>query len=133
MRKLLLTVVLVFVTATGFAQDAYKADAKKYVEVSGQAKIFELVTQDLVSSLPADKQQAFKKELTASLGDLMNKMAAVYMEEFTHDELKQMLAFYETPVGKKLSEKTVVLYQKGQQAGQEWGMGLQSIYMKYAQ
>ncbi|PKP14603.1 MAG: hypothetical protein CVU07_14035, partial [Bacteroidetes bacterium HGW-Bacteroidetes-23] len=65
--------------------------------------------------------------------DLMSKMADMYMSEFTHDEIKALLKFYESPVGKKLTDKTEVLYNKGQTVGQEWGMGLQTMMMKYMQ
>ena len=133
MKKLLLTLVLVLAGATAFAQDAFKQDALKYIQLTEQRQIFELLTKDIVSQLPAEKQADFKKELDASMDGLMDKMAEMYMQEFTHDEIKQFIKFYESPAGKKLAGKTTVLYEKGQQIGQEWGMGLQSIMMKYMQ
>ncbi len=134
MKKLLLTFAFVLAAATGFAQDsAFKQDAIKYIELSGQAKSFEMLTDNLVSNVPAEKQADFKKELKTSLNDLTERMAEMYMEEFTHDDIKQFIKFYESPAGKKLTEKTEVLYTKGQAVGQEWGMGLQSMMMKYMQ
>jgi hypothetical protein len=44
-----------------------------------------------------------------------------------------MIAFYESPVGKKINEKSGVILEKSQAAGQEWGQGLQTMMMKYAQ
>jgi hypothetical protein len=32
---------------------------------------------------------------------------------------------------KKLNEKSAILFEKGQQVGQEWAMGLQGVMMKY--
>lgn len=133
MRKLFLTVVLIFTAHLATAQDAFKKDVLKYLEVSNQAATFEMITRDIVKNIPAEKQADFKKELDASIKDLMNKMADMYMTEFTHNDIKEVIKFYESPVGKKLASKTEVLYEKGQVVGQEWGMNLQGVIMKYVE
>ena len=133
MKKLLLTLAFIFIAQVGFAQDAFKKDVVHFIEISGQAKVFEMLTKDLVKNVPAEKQAEFKKELAASIKDLVGKMADMYIGEFTHDEIKEAIKFYESPVGKKLSAKSDVLYEKGQAIGQEWGMGLQGMMMKYMQ
>lgn len=132
MKKLLVAVAFMLVAQMGMAQDAaFKADAVKFLNISGTASTFEMMTKDIVKNAPADKQAAFKKDLDASIQELIGKMADLYMTEFTHDDIKAMIKYYETPVGKKAASKTGVLFEKGQVVGQEWGMGLQSIMMKY--
>lgn len=135
MKKLLLTLVVVLMAQLGMAQasDAFKKDVVKYLELSGQRKTIEMVTKDIVSNIPAEKQADFKKELDASITNFMNKLAEPYMAEFTHEDIKTAIKFYETPVGKKLTEKAGVLYEKGQAVGQEWGMEVQGLMMKYMQ
>ncbi|MBI5397700.1 MAG: DUF2059 domain-containing protein, partial [Verrucomicrobia bacterium] len=44
--------------------------------------------------------------------DIRSAAAGIYMEEFTEEELKQMVAFYETPVGRKVLMKMSVLISK---------------------
>ncbi len=133
MKKTVLTFVLLLITTLGFSQDAFKNDVVKYLEVSGQSNTFKMITKDLASNIPEAKKAEFQKELDASINDLMGKMADMYMTEFTHDDVKALLKFYESPAGKKLTDKTEVLYNKGQTVGQEWGMGLQTMMMKYMQ
>lgn len=133
MKKTVLTFALLLITSIGFSQDAFKKDVINYLEVSGQANTFKMITKDLVNNIPEAKQAEFKKELDASISDLMSKMADMYMTEFTHEDIKSLLKFYESPAGKKLTDKTEVLYTKGQTVGQEWGMGLQTMMMKYMQ
>ena len=135
MKKLLLTLVVVLTAQLGMAQasDAFKKDAVKYLELSGQKKTFEMLTKDIVTNIPADKQADFKKELDASINDLMNRMADIYVAEFTHEDIKAAIKFYESPAGKKLTSKAGVLYEKAQAVGQEWGMELQNVMMKYMQ
>jgi uncharacterized protein len=44
--------------------------------------------------------------------EIRSEVAAIYAEEFTEDELRQMLAFYETPVGRKALRKMAMLGMK---------------------
>jgi len=41
---------------------------------------------------------------TLSLKDAV--FSLIYIEEFSHDEINEILAFYETPIGQKLAKKT---------------------------
>lgn len=43
----------------------------------------------------------------------------IYMGEFSEDELKQMTAFYQTPVGKKAVQKMPGLMARGMELGQK--------------
>lgn len=131
MKKTVLTFALLLIATIGFSQDAFKNDVVKFLEISGASNGFKMITKDLTANIPEAKKAEFQKELDASIKDLMGKMAEMYMTEFTHEDVKDILKFYESPIGKKLSNKTPVLYTKGQTVGQEWGMGLQTMMMKY--
>lgn len=132
MKKIVIVAAFMLVGHFGFAQDAaYKADAEKYMEVSGQMKAFDYMTEDIIQNIPEAKRAEFKKEFDVSLKEFKSNMANIYIQEFTHDEIKELIKLYETPVGKKLYEKNKVLYDKGQQVGMEWGASIQSIMMKY--
>jgi hypothetical protein len=48
-------------------------------------------------------------------------------------DIKEMIKFYESPVGKKIAKNAGPLFQKSSAAGQEWGMQLQGVLMKYMQ
>lgn len=50
---------------------------------------------------------------------LKDKMAAIYAEEFTEDELSQITVFYSSPIGQKVSSKLPALMQKGMLIGQD--------------
>lgn len=49
---------------------------------------------------------------------LKDQLAVLYAKEFTEKELKELIAFYNTPLGKKLNNKLPVLMQKGAELGQ---------------
>ncbi|HJR99786.1 MAG TPA: DUF2059 domain-containing protein [Flavobacterium sp.] len=133
MKKLILTVVIILVSQFGKAQDAFKADVLKVLKASGSGAQMELAKEQVMGSISEEKRADFSKEFDASLPSLYDKMAKVYMETYTHDEVKQMLKFYESPVGKKITEKASELTKKNMTAAQEWGTELQGLMMKYMQ
>src|SRR5690606_13891781 len=133
MKKLIFTVAIILASHFGMAQDAFKEDVIKVLKASGSGAQMELAKEEVMGSIPEDKRADFSKDFDASLPVLYDKMAKIYMEAFTHDEVKKMLEFYESPVGKKVTEKAGELASKNMAAGQEWGMELQGIMMKYMQ
>ncbi|MDT0644280.1 DUF2059 domain-containing protein [Zunongwangia sp. F363] len=97
---------------------------------SGQQ--FEVLAEPMLNMIPEENREAFKKELLASMDDLYTQIAQVYVENFTEEEIDEILAFYDTPVGKKMVETTPELTKKGMEIGQQWGMKLQPMIAKYS-
>lgn len=54
-----------------------------------------------------------------SWASLKDDMISIYTAEFTEDELKELTAFYQTPVGKKAIEKMPAMMAKGAELGQK--------------
>lgn len=132
MKKLLSILAVVLISNISIAQDSdYKKDVLKYLELSGQSLSVRTVLKEITKNIPEAKKAAFTIEMESSVTVLMGKMADLYMTEFSQEEVKSLLAFYATPIGKKLAERTPILSEKGQVIGKEWGQGLQSIMMKY--
>jgi hypothetical protein len=52
-----------------------------------------------------------------SYAALKDELIQIYVDEFTEPELKQIVAFYKTPPGKKIVEKGPALMTKGMQLG----------------
>lgn len=71
--------------------------------------------------------------------DIKNQLAAMYCEDFSEAELKELSAFYRTPLGKKAIQKMPTMMQRGSEWGTERVAGksdelqkkLQPILMKY--
>jgi hypothetical protein len=55
------------------------------------------------------------------------------METYTKEDVKAILAFYDSAIGKKMAAKAGELNEKAEVAGKEWGEGLQGMMMKYMQ
>jgi len=54
-----------------------------------------------------------------SYASLKDDLIHIYMDEFTEPELRQITAFYKSPVGKKLAAKGPALIGKGMKLGME--------------
>jgi len=91
--------------------------ARKYVDLTDNAAVFEvtmvetgietmrqLVTQnpEIMDAVDTAVQNVLQ-DYRARKDELMNQFARVYAVRFTVEELQQIVAFYETEVGKKLS------------------------------
>ena len=133
MKKFILTVAVVLIAQLGIAQESFKQDVLKVIEKSGAAGPIKNVKDQVIGNIPEAKQAEFSKEFDATLPALYDKMSVIYMETYTHDEIKEMLKFYESPIGQKISANSGELMKKSTAAGQEWGMQLQSMMMKYMQ
>jgi hypothetical protein len=48
---------------------------------------------------------------------LKDDLIKIHMEEFTEEELKEIAAFYRTPIGKKAIQKMLPLQQKCSELG----------------
>lgn len=134
MRKLFIAASFLFAVQFASAQSAdFKKDVVNYIKLSGAAAQVTAVLEPVMAQVPENKQADLKKDIDATLPSLYDKMADVMMKHYTHDDIKKMLEFYNSPVGKKIQEVTPKMTKDQMQAGQEWGMQLQGILMKYFQ
>ncbi|MEM8521463.1 DUF2059 domain-containing protein [Flavobacterium sp. PL12] len=131
MKKIVIAAAFMFVANIATAQDSFKADALKVIEISGAAGPMQMAKEQIMQNIPEANKIEFSKDFDASLPSLYEKLAVIYMETYTQDDIKEMLKFYNSPLGKKISNSTGELYKKSTAAGQEWGAGLQGMMMKY--
>ncbi len=132
MKKVFLSIAFLLIVQIGMAQEAnFKADVLKLISISGADAQMKVVKPQILNMIPEVNRENFSKEFDASIPVLHDKMAKIYMEIYTQEDIKGMIAFYESPVGKKMNEKAGELGQKSMQAGQEWAKELQGIMSKY--
>ena len=134
MKKLIITAVFAFVSVTGMAQEkATREDVLKVIEKSGASGQMLAAKKQVLQMIPQDKQAAFSVEFDAILKKANETTIDVYLQEYTKDDVKAMLAFYESPVGKKMAEKAEVIATKSQEAMASLQGEIQAMMMKYMQ
>jgi hypothetical protein len=60
-------------------------------------------------------------EFKKSVPELEEPVTAIFDENFTGQEIKQLIVFYETPLGHKVLTQMPVLMQQSATLGQKWG------------
>jgi hypothetical protein len=61
-----------------------------------------------------------KSEYASKSDELMNEVAKVYATHFTEQELKEIVAFYKTALGKKLLNEDPIAIEAGFKRAKEW-------------
>ena len=90
--------------------------AKQIIEIKGVKKLFEPLVRGVVEKVKNQFMQTnfmwakdlnevadqLTKEYEPRTSELVDESARIYASHFTEAELKQILAFYQTPVGRKV-------------------------------
>ena len=71
--------------------------------------------------IPAAFWTAFLARARRGLPQLVDSLVPVYASHFSQAELDQLVRFYESPIGKHLSEVQPLILQESMQVGQTWG------------
>ena len=131
--KLFLVSIMLFAGATAFAQtDPFEADILKMQQINGSSGTTDAIFSQIVAQLKSAKPDvteakwaALKKDVfDVEVKDLQKMLVPVYKKYFTPEEVKAIIAFYESPVGKKLAGQTPQITTESMQVTQQWGMGL---------
>ncbi|HVY61001.1 MAG TPA: DUF2059 domain-containing protein [Planctomycetota bacterium] len=118
-----------------FAQsdaEAHKAkldDIRKLLDLNGGAASARDVMQQMSTNMsrmmpqvPPEFWDEFMKEVNPQ--ELIDLSVPVYDKYLEHDDVKALIAFYETPAGKKLASVQPKIGLECMQAGQQWGMAI---------
>ncbi len=110
------------------------AAAKELVSLKGGANMFEPLIPGVIESaknslIPTNPQLArplnevaaqLRKEYEARNADILNEVAKIYAQHFTEQELKEIVAFYRTPLGKKMITEEPIALDQSLKAAQAW-------------
>jgi uncharacterized protein (TIGR02145 family) len=109
------------------ASDQTKTDdIIKLMKVSGAEKLVEQMMDNIIAmykqnrtGVPATYWDRFRKKFNFS--EIIREEIPIYDKYYTHDEIKQLIIFYESPVGKKSVEISPVIMKEMMAIGQKWG------------
>lgn len=118
-------------TAQGSSQTdaeraAKRADIRKLIELTGAANISADALQKMIEPLKASYPQVpeefwntFVHEVHSD--ELVDLVIPIYDKYYTHDEIQELMHFYQSPVGQKTIKVLPKLSAEAIDAGQEWG------------
>ena len=115
---------------------AKEADIRRLLDVAGTKALMTQMMQSmsdgmkpmLINALPpGDYREKLadlflaKFQSKADLQHLLDMAVAVYDRHFSHEEIKGLIKFYETPLGKKAISEMPQLMNEMTTAGRRWG------------
>jgi hypothetical protein len=86
-----------------------------------QAKIVLLQTNPMLDKPLAEVAARLRKEYAPRSAELRERVAVLYAARFTEAELKSILAFYKSPLGKKVIETEPQIVDQSMSDAQTWG------------
>ena len=125
-KGLLFLAAFVLLTFGAQAQSAeFKASVRKLMAVSGSDATLKMIPEQILSmieqqapalpeSVKAEIQAMFSEEALLSL---MDRMVPIYAKYYTQHDL---IAFYDTPLGKKLSTVQPQITLESMSVAQQW-------------
>ncbi len=131
MKTKIATVILLCAVAAGslcFAELSRdkEREIRKLLEATGMLKaVVEMkgrMIQQFRTAYPK-VSKAFWDELAKEMDadELITLMMPIYDKHLSLEDIKAANTFYETPAGKRLSEKTSVMASEGSEVGRAWG------------
>jgi hypothetical protein len=127
LRTLAMVIAFGQMTAVRADQASHRAAAEALLGLMNMDKVMteslDTMLQMQIKQNPAiapyePQMRAFFKKYM-SWESLKEDMIKIYLAEFTEEELKELLKFYQTPVGKKTIQKMPSLLAKGAELGQQ--------------
>lgn len=111
------------------ADKAKAADIKKLMTLTGAGNLgiqamgqMLQVLKQATPKVPEAFWAEFQKEVNPD--ELVDRVVPIYAKHLSHGEIKELIKFYETPLGKKLIATLPAITQESMVVGQQWGMDL---------
>jgi hypothetical protein len=127
MKKLIFVFIIAIGTGTfGIYGQTKNDDILRLLRISGAEKLADQMMtaiipqfKQLVPGIPDAFWVKFREKL--NINEFILACVPLYSKYYTHDEIKQLIKFYESPLGQRMVEVTPLLSQETMAIGQKWG------------
>ncbi len=139
-KILLIVIALTLIGTLGVSAqpDAYRASVEKLLLLTGQHEIVDQMFQQVqqiqaqqlqAMDIPPEKMKQAEKYIAKIMDVVREEMSwermkedfiSLYMSVYTEQEIRELIAFYESPIGRKVTEKMPVLMQQSIQISQKY-------------
>jgi len=121
---------------------AKREDIKRLLQATGAMQVAQTMSQAVVGQMsetikkarpdiPPQMLDVMSEEVNKTIseemttkGGFVDLMVALYNKYYTHDDIKGLLAFFQSPLGRKASSLAPVMSREGLVIGQRWGESL---------
>jgi len=127
-----------------------KENIRKLIKVSGNAdsiliglaSLYDnrmtLIIQRMSPNLSKETLKLLRKQLLAEVernienpGGLLDHIISIYNSHFTHQEIKEWLLFYESPLGKKINSTRPSVIEQSNLAYDRWSRNIEPVLYEW--
>ena len=102
------------------AQSAeFKASVRKLMAVSGSDATLKMIPEQILSMIE-QQAPALPESVKVEIQALMDRMVPIYAKYYTQQDMDDLIAFYDTPLGKKLSTVQPQITLESMSVAQQW-------------
>ena len=117
---------------TAQVSESYQNTLNEMILVSGTGESFISSVQQMKKMFKAQFTNLEDKDWNSieeyinqeSFPNLINQLTPIYHKHLTEEDLKTIIAFYNSETGKKFAKKTPLIAQESMMVGQQWGIEL---------
>ena len=77
--------------------------------------------QNAESDVPPEFWNEFEKEAVNGVPQFVETMIPLYDQQFSHEEIKQLIAIHQQPIMRKYTKASGLLSEAAEEAGRKWG------------
>jgi uncharacterized protein len=114
------------------------SDIHKLLQLSGAGKLGTQVAAQMIPALqkaipnvPQEFWTEFQKDIHPD--ELEDLIVPIYDKHFSHEEIRQLIEFYKSSIGKKLAGELPAISKESMEAGEKWGQQIALKAIKEAQ
>lgn len=144
MKKLFIVLIVFTVVFAGIANSYadQNEDTLKLLQITGSldigAQMGTAIAQQMIASLKNARPEVDPKAFTILEEEIVNiinsemknndgivgELVKIYSKYYSHQDIKDLLKFYQSDLGKKLISTTPSVVQESMVVGQNWGQSL---------
>jgi hypothetical protein len=127
MKRIVLVLLICGIQFSIYSQTESKDEKiRTLLELTGSAKLGVQIAKTLIPSFQKaypDVNLSFWDEVEKDINSdsLINLIIPIYSKYYTEDDIDQLITFYKSPIGKKVTESLPQITQESMLAGQNWG------------
>lgn len=128
--RTLLTVVVLALPLQAHAAEkidpALERDIRTLLELTGTRQMMTQALDQMMAAMAGSLPGLTAKDLEVLRGEmnieeLEGDVVLIYAAHFTREDVGQLIAFYQSPIGQKLIKEQPAVMSESMTAGQKWG------------
>ena len=131
-NKFRLVLLFILIISVSFLHSqpnkAKTRDIKRYIEISNQKdqfiQLMDMMLEQYIEMLDIVSTEAWNSIRTSiydEIDDIIDLLVPVVDKYFTHEDIIELIKFYESPIGKKLNNVTPQMMGELYEVGSDWG------------